>query len=111
MVMEKAFSGHTQHHASVMSFNLSLFWAVNSSLIDLWTPADIVTLRATLYLFPGSAAVFAKANKLIRGVWREAAEGRDCDAACDAYRSCQDQEQHVGLMTRQRWSGKLIPSP
>lgn len=44
----EGFSRHAQHHASVMSFNLLLLWTVNSSLIDLWKPADIVTLRATL---------------------------------------------------------------
>ncbi len=28
---------------------------------------------------------------------------------CDTYRSCRDQEEHVQLMTRQRWSVKLDP--
>lgn len=30
---------------------------------------------------------------------------------CDACRSCQDQEGHVGLMKRHKWSGKPDPFP
>lgn len=47
--------------------------------------------------------MYAKANKLnCRSVGTA--------KSCDTCRSCQNQEQHVVLMTRQRWQGKLILS-
>lgn len=73
------------HHAAVVTRSVFRSPTVNSSLIDLWKPVDIVTLRATLCIcFQAAPAGVAKANKLIWGVrgGGGSCRGRDGHADC-----------------------------
>lgn len=73
--------------------------------------ADIVTLRTTCHTcFWGVQPWAPKQTNWVRGI-RYGLQGVGHVVACDTCRSCQDQEEHVGLMTGQRWSGKPDPFP
>ena len=54
----------------------------------------------------------AKVNKPSEGGIRQGFRWGWCHVVgCDTCTSCQNREEHVGLMTRQRWSGKHDPLP
>lgn len=69
------------------------------------------------YLFSRVSAMHTKVNKLSVCVCWGVREGSKVCRGwcyfvdCDTCRSCQDQEEHVGLMTGQRWPGKPDPLP
>lgn len=63
------------------------------------------------YLFSATAATRAKVYKLGKEATARIGGGGGPVLGRDACRSCQHQEEHVGLMTRQRWPGKPDPFP
>lgn len=88
---------------------------MNCAFIDFfsqWEAADIVTFRTSRRICFTSLAMCAKANKPSDWGIRQGFRRGWCHAVgCDTCTSCQDREEHVGLMTRQRWSGKHDPLP